>query len=180
MSEIDLERGTGVPLKGLRAPARELSKEEFEDQHGSAFLLLMAAELAIPRGPATTEVQLLDDDRRPGDSTASLSLLIYPLHKSNRSPGHLITIGRAANNDVIVPDLSISRFHAFVKEEDGQWPLRDAGSTNGTTVNGRNAPQQGHGEAMDLKAGDSVRLGQVELTFLDLPALLAYVAKLDR
>lgn len=181
LRDDEVSRGSGVPVRDLRDDARSLTSDEFEDRHGRAFLLLTAAELSVARGPATTEVQLLDDASTPGESTASLSLLAYPMRRSARSAGHLITMGRASDNDVVVPDLSISRFHAFVKEgAAGSWLLLDAGSTNGTTVNGRSVPQQGVGEPVELKSGDSVRLGQVELTFLEARALLVFARKLQR
>ena len=40
--------GTGTPIKGLREDARSLSPVEFEDRHGSGFLLLSAADLNQP------------------------------------------------------------------------------------------------------------------------------------
>ena len=177
----DVPRGSGVPLRDLSADARRLEPEEFEDRHGSAFLLLTAADLSLPQGPATTEVRLVFGDDAPADSTASLSLVTFPVRRTGRSVGHLITIGRAANNDVAIPDLSISRFHAFLKQgENGHWQLQDAGSTNGTSVNGRPVARQGHGQPCEVKAGDNVRLGQVELTFLGAAELHAYARKMER
>jgi hypothetical protein len=174
-------RGSGVPIKELRADARELSAADFEDRHGSAFLLLTAADLSVPNGPATTEVKLLFDDEPPAEKTASLSLLAYPVRRSGRSVGHLMTVGRTSNNDVVVPDLSISRFHAFLKPDDaGGFRIQDAGSTNGTTVNGASVPAQGAGPPVDLKSGDNLRLGQVDLTFLDVDALRKFVLAHER
>jgi hypothetical protein len=175
-------RGSGVSIHDLRPDARILSPADFEERHGSAFLLLTAADLATPSGPATTEVRLLvDGEEAPADSTASLSLVAFPVRRTGRSVGHLVTVGRASNNDVAIPDLSISRFHAFLKAASaGGWQLQDAGSTNGTTVNGRAVPQQGHGAPVDLAAGDTVRLGQVELTFLPADKLRAFALKIER
>lgn len=175
-------RGSGVPIHELRADARILSPEDFEERHGSAFLLLSAAELAMPSGPATTEVRLLmDGEHVHASSTANLSLVVFPVRRTGRSVGHLVTIGRASNNDVAIPDVSISRFHAFLKEADaGRWQLQDAGSTNGTLVNGNPIARQGQGAPADLKAGDSVRLGQVELTFLGVAELRGFALKLER
>ncbi|MGH0032346.1 MAG: FHA domain-containing protein [Myxococcota bacterium] len=175
------DRGSAVDLRDLRADAHALSAEAFEDRHGSAFLLLTAAELSVPSGPSTTQVRLLDDEEHPCESTASLSLVAFPVRRTGRSVGHLVTIGRASNNDLAVPDVSISRFHAFLKVgADGAWQIQDAGSTNGTTVNGDHVPQQGHGAAVSLKAGDTVRFGQVELTFLGAAEMQGFVKKLER
>lgn len=174
-------QGSAVDLRDLRVEARALSPEDFEGRHGSAFLLLSAANLAPPGGPATTQVRLLDDIDPPGESTASLSLVAFPVRRTGRSAGHLITLGRASNNDVAIPDVSVSRFHAFLKvTAEERWHIQDAGSTNGTTVNGNHVPQQGHGAAVELKGGDNVRLGQVEFTFLGAREMHGFVLKLER
>jgi FHA domain len=173
------QRGSGVPIRDLRDDARKLALEEFEERHGRVFLLVSAADLAIAR-PSVTEVRLEDSAVRT-ESTANLSLTAYPVRRNGRSVSHLITMGRAPDNDVVVPDVSISRFHAFVKENGaGNWLLQDAGSTNGTLVNGNSVPRQGHGPPAELTSGDDVRLGQVELTFLDSSALVAFATRLER
>jgi hypothetical protein len=175
-------RGSGVPIRELRDAARALSRAEFEERHGRAFLLLSAADLSTPR-PTLTEVRLDAEPAVPvrAESTASLSLVVYALRRSGRSAGHLITLGRAPENDVVVPDVSISRFHAFVKQDaNGRWLMQDAGSTNGTTINGDPVPRQGHGPPAPLAPGDDVRLGQVELTFLDCDGLVSFAARLER
>jgi hypothetical protein len=177
----EVSRGSGIPIRELRGDARSLPIEEFADRYGRAFLMLSAADLATPRGPASTEVRLDDDPKARAESTASLALIAYPVRRSGRSVSHLITLGRASENDMVVPDVSISRFHAFVKEgANGEWLIHDAGSTNGTTVNGHSVPQQGHGSPAELKSGDNLRLGQVELTFLEAEALVAFALQLER
>jgi FHA domain len=174
--------GSGVPIRDLRADARSLARDAFEERHGRAFLLLSAADLSTPR-PTLTEVRLDDEDHsayRRVDSTANLSLVVFAVRHAGRSASHLITLGRAPDNDVVVPDVSISRFHAFVKDGGGRWLMQDAGSTNGTTVNGNTVPRQGHGPAIELTSGDDVRLGSVDLTFLDSAALVSFALRLER
>jgi pSer/pThr/pTyr-binding forkhead associated (FHA) protein len=172
--------GTGIPIKGLREDARSLSPVEFEDRHGPGFLLLSAADLNQPTGPMSTEVNIVGIDE-PAERTASLSLVVYPLRRTERSVGHLVTIGRTANNDVVINDISISRFHAFAKQDGGgKMQIQDASSTNGTGVNGIPVASKGHGPASELKAGDSIRLGQVEFTFLDAKALQDFVGETNR
>lgn len=170
------DHGTGIPVKTLRADVRDLAPEDFEDRHGSAFLLLTATELRPPRGPMSTHVELGTIEEPAAERTATVSLLAYPLRRTERSVGHLVTLGRTGSNDVVIPDVSVSRFHAFLKPAAaGGFQIQDAGSTNGTTVNGRPVPPQGAGPPLDLKAGDNLRLGQVELTFLDARALREFL-----
>lgn len=173
--------GSGIALKALRADAAELALAEFEARHGAAFLLLTAAELAQPKGPASTEVKVIGLDEPIAERTANISLLAYPVMRTERSVGHLVTVGRTANNDVVIPDLSVSRFHAFLKvASGGAFQIQDANSTNGTSVNGHPVASQGNGAPTDLKSGDNVRLGQVELTFLGARELREFVKARDR
>ncbi len=44
-----------------------------------------------------------------------------------------VTMGRRADNDLIIPDRRVSRLHAFIEYRDGRYVLSDQ-STNGTCV----------------------------------------------
>lgn len=149
---------------------------DFEEIHGSAFLLLNAAALTSPESTFSTRVELDGSANDPSERTAGLRLLIFPLRRSERSVTHLVTVGRLPNNDVVIPDISVSRFHAFVKRGgNGAFQIQDAGSTNGTTVNGSNVPSRGAGSPTELKSGDNLRIGQVAFTFLEVNALRQFV-----
>jgi hypothetical protein len=168
-------QGSGGSIRDFQKDAGSLSSEEFEDRHGSAFLLHASAGPGPSDSAPMTIVQLDGLDEPAMARTAGLSQMVYALRA--QSAGHLVTVGRASNNDVVVNDSSVSRFHAFLKPMgDGRFAIHDAGSTNGTTVNGTNAPAQGYGDPLELKSGDNLHLGQVELTFLDAKALREFVA----
>ncbi|WP_044507440.1 FHA domain-containing protein, partial [Mycobacterium simiae] len=47
-----------------------------------------------------------------------------------------IRIGRATDNQVVLDDLLVSRYHAVVRRTGNQWELVDNHSANGTYVNG--------------------------------------------
>ncbi|HEX6061329.1 MAG TPA: FHA domain-containing protein [Candidatus Limnocylindria bacterium] len=46
------------------------------------------------------------------------------------------SVGRDAGNDIVLNDEAASAKHAIVSFADGEWWLEDAGSTNGTVLNG--------------------------------------------
>jgi hypothetical protein len=181
VDEPRASEGTGIRIRDLGRDARELPACDFEERHGSGYLLRSAAENERPTDPAATQVALLVDlPSLAYEESASFSLLAYPLVRSRRSVAPLVSIGRTSNSDVVIPDLSVSRFHAFLKPlEDGRFQLQDAGSVNGSAINGDAVPRQGSGPPMDLKSGDNVRLGRVELTFLDADALREFVLEHD-
>jgi len=168
------EQGTGIAVDDLAADARRLSLEDFEQAHGDAFLMLGSLDLDAPGGPAATVVAWIVPDETEAECLGPFDPLVHPVRRTGRSVGHLISVGRTSNNDVVVPDVSVSRFHAFLKEAtgDARWSIQDAGSTNGTAVNGRPVPAQGKGGPVDLKSGDRVRVGQVELTFFEAELLV--------
>jgi hypothetical protein len=51
--------------------------------------------------------------------------------------GDLLTIGRAQDNDVLLDDPQVSRYHAHLMRHGDEIIIEDLGSTNGTLVNGR-------------------------------------------
>ncbi len=73
-----------------------------------------------------------------------------------------ITIGRTANNDIVLDDTSVSRFHAWIEQQNAEWILVDAGSRNGSTLGGKKiaakAPNQ-------LTNGLVMRIGALQLTY---------------
>jgi len=50
--------------------------------------------------------------------------------------GDVCRIGSHASNDLVLADKTISRFHCRIAREDKAWRITDAGSTNGTRLDG--------------------------------------------
>ena len=69
------------------------------------------------------------------------------------------TIGRLETNEIPIPDPGLSRHHAEISSENGQYLLTDLGSTNGTFVNGKRIAEK------TLKDGDKIGIGKVSLVF---------------
>lgn len=70
-----------------------------------------------------------------------------------------MTIGRTDDNDIVIDDDTVSSNHAAIFYGEGAWALEDTGSSNGTFVNNKKISRQ------EIKNGDRVRFGQVELEF---------------
>jgi pSer/pThr/pTyr-binding forkhead associated (FHA) protein len=66
-------------------------------------------------------------------------------------------LGRAEGLDVVLPDASVSRFHAEILSTSDGWVVRDLDSTNGTYVNGSRV------DSAQLKDGDELGIGRVML-----------------
>jgi Nif-specific regulatory protein len=72
-----------------------------------------------------------------------------------------ISIGRDKNNDIRIPDRSISRRHCLIKTDGAQFTLVDFESFNGTFVNDAPAKQQ------TIEHGDRITLGDVHFLFFE-------------
>ncbi|NDK30037.1 FHA domain-containing protein [Streptomyces sp. TR1341] len=72
-------------------------------------------------------------------------------------PAHTrLRIGRDPGNGLRLTHETVSRVHAELSRQGGLWILRDLGSTNGTTVNGRRVIG-----AVAVREGDQVAFGRV-------------------
>jgi VWFA-related protein len=69
-------------------------------------------------------------------------------------------VGRGTTNQIILQNATVSRQHAKIKEEQGQFRIYDLASANGTFVNDSKVT-----DPVSLKDGDVVRFGQVEFLF---------------
>ena len=126
-----------------------LECEGLIDPESAKFRTLVGAErspLRAPEAPA----ERIPVAKRPGGNPFT----------------NMITIGRAANNDIVLPESSVSKFHAFLRPSDEGLLLVDANSRNGSFVNGvRLDPQR----AQRLEVGDAIRLGNLNLRLLNTP-----------
>ncbi|HBE04480.1 MAG: hypothetical protein A2096_08625 [Spirochaetes bacterium GWF1_41_5] len=72
-----------------------------------------------------------------------------------------IYIGRDESNDIpCKDDPLVSRKHALIEKISDIYYISDLGSTNGTYVNNQPAPK---GKKIKLRAGDTIRVGKLEL-----------------
>jgi ABC transport system ATP-binding/permease protein len=70
-----------------------------------------------------------------------------------RLPAKVLRIGRAPDNDVVVSDLSVSRYHAELRRAGERYEIADLNSHNGTFVNGQRVT------SAPLSEGDIVGIG---------------------
>ncbi|HZE16247.1 MAG TPA: ATP-binding cassette domain-containing protein, partial [Mycobacterium sp.] len=131
-----------------------------------------------PDGPPPAEITVVDaeappsPDQPPSTETtvvkagsadfASLATrfvkFMSPRSSSTVKPAGSVTIGRASDNDIVIPDVLASREHATLVLTPLGTEIRDR-SVNGTFVNGTRV-----GSAI-LSEGDVVTIGNVDLVF---------------
>ncbi len=153
--------------------------QSFEKLHGRALLLLrrsgVMSGLSTPDRGMKTLVQ-----RVPSAAFRDLPpsrYMVFPLRKTERSLiDRFYSVGQTRNNDIVVRDVSVSKFHAYFQDEGDAFVIQDARSTNGTFVNGQRVPRQGEGDPIAVRSGDRVRFGNVELTLMGAEEFLELLA----
>jgi len=121
------------------------------------------APLPIPPPPSEwADVLLFEVRARPGS--------FFP---------KLVSIGRGEQCDVSIPDGRISRLHASIEcvPASREYWLLDAGSRNGTKLNGRNVAK---GERVKLAFGDTIKLGELWLEFVSATMVFARLQSAGR
>ena len=122
------------------------------------YLFLIRAFRALHRALA---------DERVAVSARSIGLATLVVTKSHaggprvgeRMPLRAVSsVGRDAGNDVVLNDEAASAKHAIVSFADGEWWLEDAGSTNGTLLNGSRIWDRER-----FHYGDEVAVGRIAL-----------------
>jgi hypothetical protein len=76
----------------------------------------------------------------------------------------LIRIGRRLDNDLVLADLHVSRFHAELHLREGRYVVVDTASTAGTFVNGERVREQA------LSAGDVITIAGTNLIYGEDPS----------
>ncbi|MBI5584205.1 MAG: FHA domain-containing protein, partial [Deltaproteobacteria bacterium] len=90
-----------------------------------------------------------------------------------------VRIGRAGSNDLILQDNKVSRSHAEILFQDGNYWVQDLDSTNGVLVDDQRV------QTVVLKPGNRIILGDTELLFkqeepeITLPDKLAFLQRSD-
>lgn len=171
-------------LRDFFEAASTLDQEAFSRLYGEAFLLQPKGARGLRPPPPASRTEPDDEvveealdgsaNTEPGRGRAELAFLVWPVRDSGRAVGTFISVGRTANNDLAIPDASVSKVHALLnRTERGDFRVRSAPSAKLLKVNG----EQGR-EAV-LHSGDSLQLGRVQLTFLDAAGLHALARRVS-
>jgi hypothetical protein len=152
--------------------------EQFGAQEGRAFLLHHGPIAQPTKGIALDRtIERQPERTAPTAGAIAVDYAVLPIHKTARSPETpLITVGRGANNDVVVPDVSVSQVHAFFEPlQDGRIGLKDVGSLNGTQVNEQRLARH---VLTPVPPGAQVYIGAVKFTLMYAKEFCALVQRL--
>jgi hypothetical protein len=87
-----------------------------------------------------------------------------------------VTVGRTRNNDLVIDDASVSRFHAWLEKDPGGkgWSVADAGSKNGTRVAGKRLTPK---RLVSVSNGERLRFGHIDTVFYEPKAFVDFLRR---
>jgi ABC transport system ATP-binding/permease protein len=137
----------GIFVDGRRMASVEISDGQcinIGDPDGPRLSFSFGRQTGSAQCPPTEASQRVEQPSRPVKSHGTQAVTA-------------ISVGRAPDNDIVVADVLASRHHATIVPTDGGLEIRDAGTINGTFVNGVRI------EAAALHEGDVVTIGNLDL-----------------
>jgi Domain of unknown function (DUF1707)/Inner membrane component of T3SS, cytoplasmic domain len=161
----DAERNEAINQLGERFAEGRLTHDTFVHRVEAALkardrrdLAQLLADLPSPRrlGAALRAFGRRGWEAVTGGMPRAVPAAAPPVLAFPSGARHRFTIGRDAACDLVLPDLSVSRWHAGLNRCASGWMLADLGSTNGTRLNGWRVT-----EPVPVRPGDQVTFGAV-------------------
>jgi ABC-type multidrug transport system ATPase subunit len=111
--------------------------------------------------PAATQMGPAAVPRAAEPNQGNLATSMLKILRPGRAdiPAGGVKIGRATDNDIVIPDVLASRHHATLIPSPSGTEIRDHKSINGTFVNGQRV------DSAMLREGDVVTIGNIDLVF---------------
>lgn len=148
----------------LATLALSLTREQFRMRFGCWFL---CSDTGVARPPRPQQTDVWKVEENTGNvalPTVEGPPFAAPLMKVQEQFPSMITVGRTQNNDVVVADTSISKFHAWFRVVGERIELADAGSRNGTFVGDKRlVPKQ----PVALRPGEHIQLARLPFVLLE-------------
>jgi pSer/pThr/pTyr-binding forkhead associated (FHA) protein len=149
----DLTRDPGTFVNGQRIETAPLHQGDLIGV--GAYQMRFYLRNAQPAGGFTPQPVVTHHDGAPNGAC----LIDAAGRRLQLRHGAPTKIGRSLDNDLVVPDQSISRHHASIAVVDGAFRLADLNSQNGCFVDGKRVSQA------TLRDGDAIRLGDAQFHF---------------
>lgn len=125
----------GLSINEFVGLCSHLSQGEFTQRFEHPFLIQMSQDLDAPENPGFGTISG-NIKKILVESELTNCTLHFVKKRPNNNFSMMVTVGRAENNDIIIRNGKISKFHAYFNSIGDQWAVTDGNSSNGTYVHG--------------------------------------------
>jgi hypothetical protein len=168
------------PLRDLVARLKEQGPQALLPELGPFVLVGSASETREPSGSwsfATKSFRIDEMDTDPAVRPRAFDMedtVVYPLRKRVSTFAGVILVGRSTSNDVPIEDRTISKLHARIKLGPRGFHVEDAGSRNGTWLEGVRIERE-----VEVCAGDAIGFGSRAFRVYEAERFASLLSKLD-
>jgi hypothetical protein len=164
-----------IQFHTLRKQAEEESVDVFVERYDVPSLYVIDVGKVSEGDPdATVEpggIQLLTMMDKGKSAFRYLDQVGFLVKRPTNPFPNFVSVGRSANNDLVIGVETVSKLHAYFTHEGGVWRVTDHRSTNGTQLNGKAVPPE---TPEPVKDGDRIQVGkEISVVFLEPRSLYA-------
>ena len=159
---VDTLPAVGLPLREFWAAVRDLKPVAFIQHWRDPFLIELGG--GSPAGLYSTGKEpTIRPATGPAPDPAEDRRRVLTVVKRRPGEKHKIAVGRAADNDVVLLSVDVSKLHAGFGLVQGGWRVADLGSTYGTTLDGRPLPPM---VPVPIHGGQELGIGSMRHLFV--------------
>jgi hypothetical protein len=156
---------------------KRVGEVAFRKRHATPVLIVTGRATRGKRAETNEDETRQISLKASGKHRASLALVhrVFPLAKAPHAPAGPVVVGRTTENDVTIPEYSISKRHCSFEIKDGAMTVSDCGSTNGTTMNGAKLDAN---RPVPLCGGEQITMGRFTFVYETPAGFLEFVSGL--
>ena len=158
--------------KDYRAELRRVGEAAFKTRYRTHVLVVTGRVAELVGEGAGADKTALATSRDPVRQGLAILDRVFHLVRGPAQPPGPITIGRTSDNDVAIPEASISKRHCLIELEIAGARILDCGATNGVMLNGQ---RLGVRASSPLRAGDEISLGRFAFTYHSPDSFLSFL-----
>jgi FHA domain len=153
---------------------KRVGEVAFRKRHPTPVLIVTGRATRGTRA-GTDEVTRVTSVAKSGKHRATLALVhrVFALAKAPNAAAGAVLVGRTSENDVSIPEYSISKKHCAFELKDGGMTVADCGSTNGTMLNGTPLEQD---VPVPLCGGEIITMGRFTFVYETAAGFLEFVS----
>jgi len=162
-------------LKDFKEELRRVGDVVFKGRYRTPVLIVVGKTAELVEGASGVDKTMVA--ARSGTSKQTMALIdrVFPVNKAPHAQRGPIMLGRSGDNDIAIPEYSISKRQCHFEFEPDGIKITDCGSTNGTIVDEEPIPPR---EPVIIKDGTKISLGRFEFVFHTANGFHAYVKSL--
>ncbi|MBC8131979.1 MAG: FHA domain-containing protein [Deltaproteobacteria bacterium] len=162
-------------LKDYQAELRKVGDVVFKSRHRSPFLIVIGRAAELVGESNSLDRTMVAAPSPEGIHAVALLHRVFPVTKAANAPRGPIRLGRSGENDIPIPEYSISKRQCYFDFDAEGVKIIDCGSTNGTFVG---AAQIAPAEPVLIKDGTRIALGRFAFEFRTAVGFHAHVKSL--